>query len=155
MKSKSAAGESGGESAAAAGNKRHKVADDQARMDDVKPNPKPPNLSIAVTVVFFGAADSTHKSTHPEPQTPTPNQRIADAKPSTFRPHTLQFLRTKPISQVGFSAAAAEASLPIYSKILEMEFITEMLEGTLDKDVMAKYLVQVPPIGPRAWDLGC
>jgi len=47
---------------------------------------------------------------------------------------------------VGFCAAAAEASMPIYNRILEMEFISQMLDGTLDKKVMAKYLVQVPPV---------
>ena len=42
----------------------------------------------------------------------------------------------------GFSAAAANAALPMYNQILRMRFIEEMLDGTLDKEIMAKYLVQ-------------
>jgi thiaminase/transcriptional activator TenA len=46
------------------------------------------------------------------------------------------------MDSASFSAEAAEAALPMYKQILRMEFIDEMLAGTLDERIMAKYLVQ-------------
>eukprot|EP00802_Teleaulax_amphioxeia_P012050 Tamp_12088.p1 GENE.Tamp_12088~~Tamp_12088.p1 ORF type:complete len:258 (-),score=70.32 Tamp_12088:1035-1808(-) len=46
------------------------------------------------------------------------------------------------VGEIGFAKAAFEAIQPMYQKILEMKFIEELLAGTLDRGIMAKYLVQ-------------
>jgi hypothetical protein len=81
-----------------------------------------------------GSSSSSFEHAALNPKNPKPKTRNAERHD------------TEPSSKAGFCAAAAEASMPIYNRILEMEFISQMLDGTLDKKVMAKYLVQVPSI---------
>eukprot|EP00277_Geminigera_cryophila_P004290 CAMPEP_0179423882 /NCGR_PEP_ID=MMETSP0799-20121207/11266_1 /TAXON_ID=46947 /ORGANISM="Geminigera cryophila, Strain CCMP2564" /LENGTH=109 /DNA_ID=CAMNT_0021198245 /DNA_START=24 /DNA_END=349 /DNA_ORIENTATION=- len=58
--------------------------------------------------------------------------------------HEVEGAETSTLSMdlVGFTKVATKTIKPIYTKILEMKFIEELLAGSLDRDIMARYLVQ-------------